>query len=118
LHEQQTTTDYAALLLLLLGMIILNAHKVTDISGEGFAVRLYRQGTGQGLHLPQHLGGGGNAAGFLRAFSDSPNAFAAGFNRVEKVCGAVFVLVVKGAAGCWLAAGVTPLLLAGVNDCS
>jgi DNA excision repair protein ERCC-4 len=81
------------LLLLLLqpGMIILNAHKVTDSSGEGFAVRLYRQGTGQGLNLPGALGGGGNAAGFLRAFSDSPNAFAAGFNRVEKV---------RGIAGC------------------
>jgi hypothetical protein len=75
------------LLLLLPGMIILNAHKVTDSSGEGFAARLYRQGTGQGLNMGP-LGGGGNAAGFLRAFSDSANAFAAGFNRVEKVsCG-------------------------------
>jgi hypothetical protein len=31
--------------------------------------------------------GGGNAAGLLRAFSNSADVFAAGFNRVEQVSG-------------------------------
>ncbi len=66
--------------MLVTGLIILNAHRVTDNSGEGFAVRLYRQGTGQGLELSQG-GSTSNNKGFVRAFSDNPNAFAAGFNR-------------------------------------
>lgn len=65
------------------GLIILNAHKVTETSGDGFAVRLYRQGTGQGLELGQTTAG--NSRGYLRAFSDNPNAFASGFNKIEKV---------------------------------
>lgn len=63
-----------------LGLIILNAHRVTDSSGEGFAVRLYRQGSGIGLN-PGQGSSRGNSSGFVRAFSDNPNAFAAGFNR-------------------------------------
>lgn len=49
------------------GMVILNAHRVTDTSGEAFAVRLYRAG---------------NSSGFVRAVSDSPLAFNVGFNKV------------------------------------
>lgn len=49
------------------GMVILNAHRVTDTSGEAFAVRLYRAG---------------NTSGFVRAVSDSPLAFNVGFNKV------------------------------------
>lgn len=49
------------------GMLILNAHGVTDSSGEGFAVRLFRKG---------------NQRGFVRALTDNPAAFAAGFNKV------------------------------------
>ena len=48
-------------------MLILNAHGVTDSSGEGFAVRLFRKG---------------NQRGFVRALTDNPAAFAAGFNKV------------------------------------
>jgi DNA excision repair protein ERCC-4 len=58
------------------GIIVLNAQRVSDSSGEGFAVRLYRQG---------------NTAGFVRAFSDQPTAFTAGFARVEKVMKALRV---------------------------
>lgn len=36
-------------LLLYVGLIIINAHHVAETSGEGFAVRLYRQGTAQGF---------------------------------------------------------------------
>lgn len=50
------------------GMIIVNAHRLTDSSGEAFAVRLYRTG---------------NASGFVRAASDQPTAFTAGFNKVR-----------------------------------
>lgn len=49
------------------GILVLNAHTVTDMSGEAFAVRLFRQG---------------NQGGFVRALSDQPQAFAAGFNKV------------------------------------
>lgn len=49
------------------GVVVLNAHRVTDTSGEGFAVRLFRAA---------------NAAGFVRAFSDAPTSFA-GFNKVN-----------------------------------
>ncbi|MEW5305380.1 MAG: hypothetical protein WDW36_007923 [Sanguina aurantia] len=58
------------------GMLVVNAHKVADISGEGFAVRLFR---------------GGNSSGFLRAFSDQPAMFTTGFNKVEKVMRALRV---------------------------
>ena len=50
------------------GMIIMNAHRVTDASGEAFAVRLYRMA---------------NKNGFVRAFSDQPTGFASGFNKVR-----------------------------------
>jgi DNA excision repair protein ERCC-4 len=49
------------------GIIVLNAHRVTDTNGEGFAVRLFRSG---------------NTGGYVRAFSDMPTAFAGGFNKV------------------------------------
>ena len=49
------------------GMVILNAQRVTEASGEAFAVRLYRMA---------------NRNGFIRAFSDQPTSFASGFNKV------------------------------------
>ena len=52
-------------------MLVLNAHSVTDTSGEGFAVRLFRKG---------------NQRGFIRALSDQPSFFAAGFNKVSHHC--------------------------------
>lgn len=50
------------------GVLVVNAHRVTDTSGEGFAVRLLRAG---------------NPAGFVRAFSDQPTSFG-GFNKVDR----------------------------------
>ena len=52
-------------------MLVLNAHNVSDTSGEGFAVRLFRKG---------------NQRGFIRALSDQPAFFAAGFNKVCPHC--------------------------------
>jgi len=49
------------------GMVIMNAHRVTDSSGEAFAVRLFRMA---------------NKHGFVRAFTDQPTGFASGFNKV------------------------------------
>jgi hypothetical protein len=57
-------------------MVVANAHRVTDDSGEGFAVRLYRQG---------------RPAGPLAAFSDAPVSFCAGFNKLEKTMRALCV---------------------------
>ena len=48
-------------------IIVLNAHRVNDTSGEGFAVRLYRTA---------------NRNGSVRAFSDQPPSFL-GFSKVE-----------------------------------
>jgi DNA excision repair protein ERCC-4 len=50
------------------GIIVLNAHRVTDTNGEGFAIRLFRAG---------------NTGGYVRAFSDVPTALAGGFNKVR-----------------------------------
>lgn len=51
------------------GMVIMNSHRVTDASGEAFAVRLFRMA---------------NKRGFIRAFSDQPTGFASGFNKVTQ----------------------------------
>ena len=50
------------------GLLVLNAHNVTDTSGDGFAMRLFRRG---------------NQRGFIRALSDQPSFFAAGFNKAS-----------------------------------
>lgn len=50
------------------GILVLNAHKVTDTTGEGFALRLYRAG---------------NKRGFVRAISDRPVHFSHGFAKVS-----------------------------------
>ena len=59
----------ASCVLQVAGMLVLNAHNVADTSGEGFAVRLFRKG---------------NQRGFIRALSDQPAFFAAGFNKVRQ----------------------------------
>ncbi|EFN55307.1 hypothetical protein CHLNCDRAFT_134272 [Chlorella variabilis] len=58
------------------GMVVLNAHRVTDSSGEGFAVRLYKAACPEGV---------------VRAFSDVPSSFSSEFNKVEKVMKALYV---------------------------
>ena len=52
------------------GIIVMNAHRVTDTSGEGFAVRLFRTN---------------NQRGFVRAFSDNPASVTGGFAKVHPV---------------------------------
>ena len=61
------------------GMLVLNAHRTSDTSGEGFAAALYRD-------TAAAPGAGASARrqrGWLRAFSDQPTAFNQGFNKVE-----------------------------------
>eukprot|EP00891_Asterochloris_glomerata_P002772 jgi/Astpho2/2772/gw1.00050.23.1_t len=58
------------------GIIVMNAHRVTETSGEGFAIRLYRIA---------------NRTGFLRAVSDQPTVFSAGFSRLERVMKSLFL---------------------------
>jgi hypothetical protein len=48
-------------------MLVVNAHRVTEDGGEGFAVRLYRRARRRGP---------------LVAFSDAPHAFRGGFSKV------------------------------------
>lgn len=54
------------------GVILMHADKLAkslEASYESFALKLFRES---------------NQAGFIKAFSDRPEAFAAGFNRLEK----------------------------------
>lgn len=57
------------------GIYVLNAHRATDSSGEGFVVRLYRNG---------------NSTGFVRGFSDAPSSFSSEFGKMEKVMKALY----------------------------
>ncbi|RHY31493.1 hypothetical protein DYB32_003453, partial [Aphanomyces invadans] len=51
------------------GLLICNAHKVTDSSVEAFILRLFREV---------------NRNGFVKAFSDDAISFSSGFNKVEQ----------------------------------
>lgn len=54
---------------LVTGLMILNAHKVTETSAEAFVIKLFREE---------------NKIGFIKAFSDSPESFTQGFNKLGK----------------------------------
>ncbi len=51
------------------GVIVCSAHRTTETSGEGFVVRLFREG---------------NRKGYVRAISDRPGDLTRGFNSVER----------------------------------
>jgi len=51
------------------GVIVCSAHRTTETSGEGFVVRLFREG---------------NRTGYVRAISDRPGQLTRGFNSVER----------------------------------
>jgi len=59
------------------GLLICNAHRVTDTCGEAFTVRLLR--------------GGGNDSAFVRAFSDRPGDLARGFSTAQRVLRALLL---------------------------
>ena len=93
----------ASCVLQVAGMLVLNAHNVADTSGEGFAVRLFRKG---------------NQRGFIRALSDQPAFFAAGFNKVRQctntpnnfhLCAAVLIVLrAEVPPGCRLCTATEP----------
>ncbi len=65
------------------GVLVLNAHRVSDTGGEGFALALLRGAGGPGGGRGPGVGGGGAASScFIRALSDAPTAFNQGFNKV------------------------------------
>lgn len=61
---------------LVTGIIVLRAHKIIESCQEAFALRLYRQR---------------NKTGFIKAFSNSVEAFTYGYGHVEKVMRNLFV---------------------------
>jgi len=58
------------------GIIVNDAHRVSESSKEAFILRLFRQG---------------NREGFVKAFSDQPDQFQGGFHRAEAIMRALFV---------------------------
>lgn len=58
------------------GIIVNNAHRMTETCAEAFIVRLFRQA---------------NRTGFIRAFSDRPQAMRSGFNKTERIMKTLFV---------------------------
>lgn len=58
------------------GLLVWNAHRVTDSSTEAFILRLYRQA---------------NQSGFVKAFSELPEPFTSGFCQLEKVMRNLFI---------------------------
>lgn len=58
------------------GIVVWDAHRVTDTSSEAFILRLFRQR---------------NKVGFIKGVSDSPESFSGGFFKVEKVMKSLFV---------------------------
>ncbi|CAB4012674.1 DNA repair endonuclease XPF, partial [Paramuricea clavata] len=61
---------------LVTGIVVCKAHKIIDSCQEAFILRLYREN---------------NKTGFIKAFSDAPEAFTAGFSKVERVMKNLFV---------------------------
>eukprot|EP00210_Caulerpa_lentillifera_P001178 g1134.t1 len=58
------------------GLVIMNAQRITDDSGEAFVVRLFKKG---------------HPIGFIRAISDQPSAFVSGIRKAEEVMRALHV---------------------------
>jgi len=58
------------------GIVVGNAHRVTDFSGEAFVARLFRAG---------------NRVGFVRGVTDRPGDLTRGFNGLERVMKALMV---------------------------
>ena len=58
------------------GLVVGNAHRVTDFSGEAFVARLFRAG---------------NRVGFVRGLTDRPGDLVRGFNGVERAMKALMV---------------------------
>ena len=58
------------------GLYVANGHRITDMSGEAFVVRLFRSG---------------NRRGFVRALTDRPGDLTRGFHAIERAMKALMV---------------------------
>eukprot|EP00250_Pteridium_aquilinum_P006518 c16417_g1_i2 orf=74-1330(+) len=58
------------------GLVFLNAHRLSETCTEAFIARLYRAG---------------NRKGFVRAFSDKPQAMISGFAKTERIMRSLYV---------------------------
>ncbi|CAK9870354.1 unnamed protein product [Sphagnum jensenii] len=58
------------------GVVVNNAHRLSESCAEAFIVRLFRHA---------------NKVGFVRAFSDKPQAMVSGFSKTERVMKSLFV---------------------------
>ncbi|CAI7847045.1 unnamed protein product, partial [Closterium sp. NIES-53] len=58
------------------GIVVVNAHRVTDTGAEAFILRLFRDA---------------NKHGFIYALSDRPNSLTAGFHKAERILKALFL---------------------------
>ena len=58
------------------GLVVANGHRITDMSGEAFVVRLFRSG---------------NRRGFVRALTDKPGELTRGFHSIERAMKALMV---------------------------
>jgi len=62
------------------GVIVCGAHRTHETSGEGFVVRLFREG---------------NRHGFVRAISDRPGELTKGFNSIERCLKALMLTTIN-----------------------
>ena len=62
--------------LVITGMLVCNAHALSDTSTEAFILRIFRRAT---------------AAGFIKAFTDDPLSLVAGFGKLEKTMRALYI---------------------------
>ena len=58
------------------GLLVLDAHRVSESTTTGFVIRIYRRD---------------NHVGFVKGFSDNPHAFLKGFGKTEKIMRSLFV---------------------------
>ncbi|CAM9440030.1 unnamed protein product [Phaeothamnion confervicola] len=65
------------------GFLVQNAHRVTDTCTEAFILRIFRQHNNHRDISGYGAGDGGNV-GFVKAFSDDPEALLNGFGRIER----------------------------------
>ena len=61
---------------LISGFLMNHSHRITETSTEAFLLRLFREE---------------NKTGFIKAFSESPESFTSGFNKVEKTMKFLFL---------------------------
>ena len=73
------------------GMLVYRAEQVTEQSTEAFILRIYRSLQGRSSHANHDTSSSSSRAGFVKAFSENPEALLQGFGQVDKVLKALQV---------------------------